>query len=83
LDATGEICAVAGTRIVTYDTGLKAIDIKFGTGRDRHLWQHFMGDILRWGKSQGCALAEGSFRKGWRRVLPGWRHTHDSLEQVL
>lgn len=83
VDDKGEICAIAGTRIAIYDTGLKAIDIKFGTGRRREIWQHFIADLLSWGKTQGCTLAEGSFRKGWRRVLPGWTHTHDSLQRDL
>lgn len=83
INQAGEVCAVAGTRIVAYDTGLKALDIKFGTGRQRKIWQHFMADLLAWGKEQGCTIAEGSFRKGWRRVLPGWSHTHDCLERSL
>lgn len=83
IDETKEICAVGGTRIITYDTGLKTLFVMFGTGRNRKAWQHFMDDFLAYGKSQGCTLAEGSFRKGWRRIFPGWTHTHDFLERVL
>lgn len=77
------ICAVTGTEIVTYDTGLKVLAIRFGTGREREKWQHFMDEVLVWAKYQGCTLAEGSFRRGWKRVLPNWLHTHDTLERAL
>ena len=82
LDEQG-VCAVAASSINTYDTGLKSIAIRFGTGRKRRQWQHFMEDVVAWGKSQGCTMAEGNFRLGWRRALPGWTHTHDSLERAL
>jgi hypothetical protein len=77
------ICAVAGTEMITYPTGLKVIAIRFGTGRERLKWQHFMEDVVAWGRSQGCTMAEGAFRRGWKRVLPGWHHGHDSLERAL
>jgi hypothetical protein len=86
VDEAGEVCAVAGTRLIAYDTGLKTLFIYFGTGRRRDIWQHFMADMLEWAKAQGCTLAEGSFRRGWRRVFAAflpWRHTHDFLERVL
>lgn len=76
------ICAVAGTELVTYDTGLKALAVKFGTGRNRDSWQHLMNDVVAWGASQGCKLNEGGFRIGWKRVLRGWNHTHDFLERA-
>lgn len=82
LDDKG-VCAIAATSVITYDTGLKSIAIRFGTGRQRKSWQNFMEDIVAWGKAQGCTMAEGNFRRGWRRVLPGWTHTHDSLERIL
>lgn len=77
------IAAVTGTEVITYDTGLKALAMRFCTGRGRRHWQHLVDDILAWGKSIGCTLAEGSFRIGWRRALPGWLHTHDCLERIL
>lgn len=83
VDGAGEIIATAGTRFITYDTGLKSIFVIFGTGRLRHLWQHFMADLLVFGKAHGCTIAEGSLRRGWRRILPGWTHTHDFCERAL
>lgn len=83
LDNAGEVCAVGGTSIITYDTGLKSLFFHFGTGRKRHGWQHVVDEMVAWGKSQGCNISEGKFRIGWRRVLPGWNHTHEFLERVL
>jgi hypothetical protein len=79
----GGICAVGGSEIVIYDTGLKGFVIHFGTGRERGKWQHAVEDMVGWGKANGCVLAEGVMRKGWRRVLPNWNHSHDFLERVL
>lgn len=81
----GEISAVAGTKLIAYDTGLRTIFILFGTGSGRQDWQQFEADIRSWGKDQGCTLAEGCFRIGWRRIfrLFGWKHTHDFLERAL
>lgn len=76
------ICAVAGTEIVEYPR-LKAINIRFGTGRDRESWQHFVIDFIAFGKANGCALIEGDLRKGWRRIFEGWRHTHDFCERTI
>ena len=83
VDSEGSICAVAGTELVTYPTGLLALVIHFGTGRRREIWQHFMEDVVAWGKSRGCVLAEGAMRRGWRRVLPGWSHTHDFVDRAI
>jgi hypothetical protein len=83
LDDRGEVCAVGATRFIVYDTGLKSLFVIFGTGRQRRSWQGFMADFLAFGKEQGCTIAEGHFRKGWRRILPGWFHSHDFLEREL
>jgi hypothetical protein len=78
-----EVAAVAGTELVLYPSGLKVLAIRFGTGKGRERWQHYMDVLLQWGTAQGCTYSEGAFRKGWRKVLPGWMHTHDSLERSL
>jgi len=79
------VVAVAGTKLITYDTGLRSIFLLFGTGRHRQDWQQFEADIRAWAKDQGCTLAEGCFRIGWRRIFRrfGWVHTHDFLERAL
>lgn len=79
----GGICGVCGTQLFTYDTGLKELTFRFCTGRDREKWQHFVDDIIAWGKANGCGIAAGIMRRGWRRVLPNWNHTHDYLERIL
>lgn len=77
------IAAVCCTEVVRYPTGILAIGIRIGTGRNREKWQHHMEDVVAWGKACGCSIAEGIMRKGWRRVLPNWFHTHDYLERTL
>lgn len=78
-----EVLSVTGTQIITYDTGLQTLAIRLCDGRERQRWQHYLEDILDWGKQQGCTKAEGTFRIGWRRVLPGWEHTHEFMERAL
>ena len=77
------IVFVGATEIVTFPTGLKSFAIRFGVGSGRKEWQHHIDRVLLWGKDLGCTIAEGNFRKGWRRVLPGWRHSHEFLEREL
>ncbi len=79
-----EIVFVGGTEIIRYhDTGLKSLVILFGTGKGRKAWQHHMSTVLDWAVAAGCTFAEGKFRIGWGRVLPGWTHSHDVLERAL
>jgi hypothetical protein len=77
------IAFVGGTELVLYPAGLKVLAVRFGTGRGRVVWQHHIETVLDWARAQGCTYSEGTFRKGWRKVLPGWTHTHDSLERAL
>lgn len=79
----GEIIFIGGTEIVVFPSGMKGLVIHFGTGRGRKHWSHHMDTVLAWGKHQGATLCNGAFRIGWRRVLPGWTHTHDVLERWL
>ncbi len=78
-----EVLSVTGTQIISYPTGLKSIAIRLCDGKERERWQHFLDDILTWGKGQGCTLREGMFRIGWRRVLKDWTHTHEFMEGSL
>lgn len=79
----GEILYVGGTELVVYPSGLKSLLVKFIAGRKRELWQHHLATVLRWAKLQGCTMAEGICRKGWKRILPGWTHSYDYLEIKL
>jgi hypothetical protein len=79
----GEIVFVGGTEIRIFHTGLKVLEIRFGVGADRRAWQHHLDSVLGWAKAAGCSRATGAFRIGWRRVLPGWVHTHEFLERAL
>lgn len=82
-DRSRETVFVLGTQIITYPTGIKSLDIRFGTGQGREDWLHLFDQVLAWGKAQGCTLKEGVMRKGWRRVLKGFDHTHEFLEGTL
>lgn len=82
LDGT-DIRAVCGTEVIVFPTGVKAIAFRFCTGSGREDWQPHVDTILAWGKSRGCVLSEGVFRKGWMRVLDGWSFSHVFLERTL
>jgi hypothetical protein len=79
----GQLVFVGGTEIRIFHTGLKVLEIRFGVGKDRQAWQHHLDSVLNWAKAAGCLRATGAFRIGWRRVLPGWLHTHEFLERAL
>ncbi len=75
--------SVGATELVTYPTGVKALVWKFAVGESREEWLRFMDIVKAWAKAEGCALVEGGFRRGWRRILVGFTHTHDFLETKL
>lgn len=77
------IVFVGATELVRYPTGLKALAWRFGVGDGRQNWQHLMAGVLAWARSEGCKIAEGCFRKGWRRVFTDWRHTHEFIERDI
>ena len=39
--------------------------------------------IEQWGKSQGCTKVKLTGRRGWKRVLPGYKETLIKLEKEL
>lgn len=82
-EENGDVLYVGGTELTVYPSGMKSLLIKFVAGHRRDLWQHHIDTVLDWGKLQGCSLAEGVFRKGWKRILPGWTHSYDYLERQL
>lgn len=80
-DDEGSVCFIGGTEICDYPTGLRTLAWRFGTGHDHEKWAHLMGAVLELAKKEcGCTMAEGAFRRGWKRVFTAWRHTHDVLE---
>lgn len=82
--AGAEVIFVGATENLIYPTGLKTIAWRIGTGEGREFWQREMMEfVLRQAKDEGCEMAEGSFRPGWRRVFPDWKHTHEILERSL
>jgi hypothetical protein len=80
-EAVTFICA---TEVVKYPTGLQVLIAQFAVGTGgRSRGASWQKPVLAWAKSVGCELAEGTFRKGWRRVLPGWRCGYVFLEREL
>ncbi len=80
-----EILSLTATELITYPTGLKTIAFRFCVGTDRERWQHYIENILEWGRLQGCTWKEGVTRIGWRRIpiFKTWMHTHDFMEGPL
>lgn len=79
------VTAVCGTSITQYPSGLKALVLRFGSGRGvlRHV--HNIEDVLDWGRAQGCGIVESAISEGWFRMLgrQGWKCTHRCVERSL
>lgn len=76
------IYAVLVTEILNYPLR-RVCRILMATGTDRTRWQHFISDIERWAKEQGCDSMELEARPGWKRVFTDYKFTHVHLEKNL
>ena len=52
-------------------------------GRGRRDWLHFIQHIEECARERGCIAIELIGRKGWARVLPGYRQKAIILERTL
>ena len=77
----GELAAI--TEVRTYDTGLKTVAVLLAGGRAPAPWPEMWEEIERQAKIAGCARAEMAGRRGWLRVLRGWRQTTIDMEKEL
>jgi hypothetical protein len=78
----GAIKAAATTSLVRTDRDLVCI-LTACSGRDRALWLPLLAGIETYAKAEGCACVRIYGRKGWARVLKGYRIQHVVLERPL
>lgn len=78
----GQPRAAAVTQLRETASGL-VCDLWLMGGKDRALWLHFLGDIETAAKARGCVGIEIIGRKGWARLLKGYRQTAIVLRKAL
>jgi len=62
----------------------KALSVLYVAGRERERWEVPMLSIVEEGARRiGCDLIEATGRRGFARILPGWRVLGHSLEKDL
>lgn len=77
----GEIMAAATTQLVKpYD---KVCVLTACSGYDRAQWLSLFDQIENYAKAEGCTKMRIFGRKGWERVLDGYRVEHVVLEKAL
>ena len=74
--------AVAVTEFRTYPTGLRAFNILLTGGEDPG-WNEVAEELGRHALRAGCVKLETSCRKGWSRILKGWKETTIDMERDL
>lgn len=83
LSENGALLAVCGSCIVLTDAGEKWAEILFCAGAGRVLWQEKVSEFEDWARAEGCTRVRSVFRKGWLRLLPGYRATNVFVEKDL
>jgi hypothetical protein len=76
-----EIMAVATTHLVRPRE--KVCVLTACAGREREQWLPLFARIEQYAKDEGCTKMRIYGRKGWERVLDGYRVEHVILEKVL
>lgn len=69
-DTVFEACLI--TQIIVYPR-IKVAGLIVIGGSGMKNWLKYEATIAAWAKSQGCEELEGYARKGWLRVLTGWK----------
>jgi hypothetical protein len=85
LSRDGEIVtmdAVAMTRLERTDVGLVCVIVAC-EGNKRHRWLPLLAGIEAYAKGEGCRSVRIFGRKGWQRVLDGYRQTHVIIQKEL
>lgn len=77
------IRAVMVTQILTFPTGLRAVDVVIVTGEGRRDWVPLLADLEVWARAQDCALVQINARRGWARELSSYRLSHIFLERRI
>ncbi len=76
-----EILAAATTQLVKpYD---KVCVLTACSGYDRDKWLPLFAEIEKYAENEGCSSMRIYGRKGWERVLTGYRAEHVILEKRL
>jgi hypothetical protein len=78
----GTLKAAAVTEVAETIAGRIVCIVACG-GRDRAEWLPLLKLIEDYGREKGCARMRIYGRKGWARVLPGYRVTRVILEKEL
>lgn len=71
------------TRLVQFGSGRRKCEIAQIGGDDMERWLGFLPIIESWAKDQGCSGMRIIGRRGWGRVLSGYRESATVLECVL
>jgi len=79
----GVIRAAAASEVVNFPTGRRVLRVFLAGGAGLHLAKPAMELMARYGRSWGCASIEAEGRRGWGRVLPGFREVWRTFEREL
>jgi hypothetical protein len=81
-DENGNIVAAMTTELVPMRSGLVCWMCQCGGDRMQD-WKHFHVKIEEYAKAEGCVKVILKGRRGWERVLEGYRVRTVTLEKIL
>lgn len=82
-EASDTVLGVAVTEILVYPAGKKVINIPICTGVEAKKWAALIGEIEKWGKTEGATAVQTWARRGWAKHLQDYEMTHVLLEKEI
>lgn len=78
-----QVYGAAATQVVVYPNGRRVCVIVACAGHHWADWSHTIKEIEIYAKNMNCAAVRLSGRKGWKRVLKGYKEPWVMLEKDL
>lgn len=80
---SGQIEGVAVTKLVTEGGERKCLILACAGVQSSTRWLHLLGRLEQFARDEACTAIRLCGRKGWRRVLDGYREPYVVLEKGL
>jgi hypothetical protein len=80
--AGGELTAAATTELILTPKE-KICVITSCAGKDLRRWDRFIADLEKFARDEGCAKLRIYGRRGWRKILSGYREPWITLEKSI
>jgi hypothetical protein len=83
LERDGTLLASMVTQVLLHEACAPTCVAMLLGGRQMDRWLYLIGELEAWATQEGCGAIELGGRKGWSRVLPGYRQVSIVLRKDL